>query len=101
MVFINEWLPNPAGADSKGEFVELFNNGNAPVNLTGWFLETANHKKVSTGGRTIPPNGYIVLKRTDAKFSLKNSDEHLALYDASGRLIDHSSFLGQAQSGQS
>lgn len=25
MVFINEWLPNPVGADVKGEFVETRN----------------------------------------------------------------------------
>ena len=36
MVFINEWLPNPNGADAKGEFIELWNSGNAPINLSGW-----------------------------------------------------------------
>lgn len=39
---INELLPDPEGADSGREFVELLNDGQAPVDLDGVRLEFAN-----------------------------------------------------------
>ena len=101
MVFINEWLPDPPGIDTKGEFIELFNDGHVPVALRGWSLRTSGKKAFSFGEEDIPGNGYLVLKRTATKLALKNSAEELSLFDASGKLVDHSSFLGQAQPGKS
>lgn len=101
MIFINEWLPNPDGADTKAEFVELFNNSSAPVALHGWTLRTSGKKILPLGGYTIEGNGYLTLKRSETKITLKNSGESVALYDISGKLVDQSSFLGQAPSGQS
>jgi len=101
MIFINEWLPNPNGADAKGEFVELFNNGSAPVSLAGWVLKTTAKKTFVFGGQTIAAHGYLVLTHATTKLSLKNTGETVLLYDASGRLVDQSSYLGAAPSGQS
>jgi hypothetical protein len=101
VIFINEWLPNPTGTDSKGEFVELFNSGRVAVSLRGWSLKTSGKKIVSLDGYTIAGNRYLLLKRTETKLALKNMDESLFLYDASGKLADHSSFLGTAQEGKS
>jgi hypothetical protein len=101
MVFINEWLPNPAGADAKGEFIELFNNGKASVDLSGWSLATKNGKQFSLSGYRIAAGGYLALARTVTKLTLKNSDETLSLFDAKGRLVGQSSFSGAAPDGQS
>ena len=101
MVFIYEWLPNPAGADTKGEFVELFNNGKASANLDGWKLATKNGKQFSLSGYRIAAGGYLALPRTATKLTLKNNDEVLSLYDANGWLADRSSFSGAAPDGQS
>ncbi len=40
-VVINEVLPNPAGADSGFEWIEIVNNGAAAVDLTDWVIERA------------------------------------------------------------
>lgn len=100
MVVINEWLPNPKGADTPSEWVEILNNGNSPVDLTGWRL-TADGKKFFVLNGTIGPGVHVVLPRSETKITLKNTDGRLALYDASGRLADEASFLGTAPEGES
>lgn len=100
MIYINEWLPNPTGNDATGEWVELFNNGNAPVDLNGWVLKTGGTGKFNLKS-TISAGEYLVLKRTDTKLVLKNTDESLFLYDGAGNLVDQSSFLGSAPEGKS
>lgn len=101
MVFINEWLPNPIGSEAKGEFIELVNNGNAPINLDGWKLATKNGKQFSLSGHQIGASGYLVFRRSETKLTLKDSDEILSLYGASGALVDRSGFSGAAPDGQS
>ena len=100
MIFINEWLPNPTGSDIKGEFIELWNNGSAPVDLGGWVLETSGKKKFKLSG-LIHVNEYMFLPRSTTKLSLKNTDGAIFLYDAAGRLADHSVFEGSAPEGES
>ncbi len=101
MIFINEWLPNPTGNDAKGEFVELFNNGNGSVNLSGWKIGVGGKKDFSLNGYSIAAHGYLLLSRTKTKLTLKNSDASLFLYDAAGKLTDQSAFVGTAPEGQS
>jgi hypothetical protein len=116
MILINEWLPNPAGNDAQGEWVELFNSGSSSVSLDGWIIKTGGGStSLTTGTRkynlrgTIGAGGstqlttseYLILKRTDTKLVLRNTDEKLFLYDAKGNLIDQSGFLGSAPEGKS
>lgn len=100
MVYISEWLPNPEGVDTSGEFVELFNNGGAGVNLGGWALKTQSGKKTKLSG-TIGAGKYLVLPRKTTKLALKNTDEKILLYDPRGKLVDQSGFFGTALDGKS
>ena len=79
MIFINEWLPNPTGADVKNEFIELYNNSAVPVNLRGWILKTESGKKSTLSG-VIGSKEYLVFKKTETKLTLKNVDGSLSLY---------------------
>jgi len=99
MIFIDEWLPNPVGPDANGEFVELWNNGNALTDLGGWTLRT-DKKKFKLSG-SIRANEYLVLPRSKTKLALKNTDGVLFLYDAAGKLVDQSTFVGSAPEGES
>lgn len=101
MIFLNEWLPNPAGADAAGEWVELYNSGLTPVNLRGWVLMTEGKKQFVIGDVSIPAHGYLVLPRAVTKLSLRNSDGGLALYNVLGALVDSGHFYGSAPEGQS
>lgn len=100
MVFINEWLPNPVGPDTAGEFIELFNNGPTPVDLAGWKLQ-ADKKVFLLDGHSIPAGGYLLLKRGETKLVLKNNDAAVYLYDPAGTLADRSAFQGTAIEGES
>jgi len=100
MVYINEWLPNPTGSDLANEFVELFNGGDKAANLSGWVLKTNGKSKITLTG-TLGAGEYALLRRKDTKLALKNSDEKLFLYDASGRLVDQSAFMSLAIEGKS
>jgi Lamin Tail Domain len=98
-ILINEFLPNPAGSDAN-EWIELYNNGASAVNMEGWRIETVSGKKTFLSG-TILPGGYKVFYKKDYKFTLRNIDENVTLYDAHGVVVDRAGFSGQAISGKS
>ena len=99
-VLINEWLPNPTGNDAAGEFVELFNNGAEATRIDGWTLRTLGKKQAKIQG-AIPARGFLLLPRTSTKLVLRNTDEGVALYNATGVLVDESKFIGAAPEGKS
>ena len=101
MIFISEWLPNPVGPDAAGEFVELYNNGASAVGMHGWFLKNEGGKKFSFMSGSIPARGYLLLKRSVSRLSLRNTDGGLSLYNSAGQLVDHAEFQGSAPEGQS
>lgn len=101
MVLINEWLANPTGLDTGGEWVELWNNSDTSVSLSGWALQNSKGQKFVLKNETISAQGYLVLRRSDTKLVLKNSDESLSLYNQAGKLLDASSFVGTAPEGKS
>ena len=100
MVFINEWFPNPPGNDGRGEFVELWNSNTTPANLNGWVLSDGK-KEIPLSGYSVPPEGYLVLRKTETKLTLKNTDGGLSLYGPNGLLIDGAAFAGSAPEGKS
>lgn len=100
MVYINEWLPNPVGKDSEGEWVEIYNVSLETVSLNGWRLQTKGDKSV-TLGESIGPGEYLVFRRQNTKLTLHNVDGELSLYNPSGELVHRQSFLGSAPEGKS
>jgi predicted extracellular nuclease len=58
-----------SGATLKSDFIELRNNGTAPVDLSGWSVQYASSAGTSwartalTG--TIPAGGYYLIKQAD------------------------------------
>ena len=101
MLYINEWLPNPVGNDAAGEFIELYNDGSAAVSLGGYTLSDGAKKKFSLSGYSIPPGGYLVLKKEEDKLALKNTDGALLLYGPDGQVVDTANFAGAAPEGKS
>jgi hypothetical protein len=101
MVYINEWFPNPVGNDSAGEFIELYNSSAVAASLSGWTLSDGAKKRFSLAGYSIPPNGYLVLKHAQDKFSLKNTSGTVVLYSPDGQVVDSASFSGAAPEGKS
>ena len=101
MVFINEWMPNPVGADAAHEFIELYNGGGAPARLDGWTIATEKGKSFLLARETIPPRGYLVLAHATTKLSLRNADAGLVLLAPVGAVADRATFAGNAPEGKS
>ncbi len=103
-VRLNEVLPAPRYVDwdsdgtasSEDEWIELFNYGEAPVNLVGWVLDDA-----ADGGSTpwqvpadlwIPPGGYLVLFQRDTGLALNNAGDAVRLLGHDGALVDETRY---------
>ncbi len=105
-VIVSQVLYNPAGTDSGGEAVELYNPADSAVNLSGWALAT----ETSPTDATLPSTAavcsrchYLVadLNWSNAKdkaswpnadyeeaITLANTDAGVALKDATGKIVD-------------
>lgn len=65
-VLINEIELNPAGTDSGGEKVELYNPSNSSVDISGWTIsstEAAAATVVISEGMTLSPKDYLIIGR--------------------------------------
>ncbi|HEX30194.1 TPA: hypothetical protein ENG04_08960, partial [Candidatus Poribacteria bacterium] len=64
-IVLNEINPNPGSVrDSQGEFIELYNLNEYPVNVGGWRLITTS-REIELPEAVIPGHGYLILARTD------------------------------------
>lgn len=99
-VVINEFVYDDGGTDDR-EFIELYNRGATPVDISGWVVTgrdpSGNNGSVTiAAGTTIAPGAYFVLGNTGvlnvnqtivAGF-LENDNETIELRDTTGATID-------------
>ncbi|MEW5907945.1 MAG: lamin tail domain-containing protein [Patescibacteria group bacterium] len=100
-VIINEIMYDLEGSDTDREWIEIFNDGNTPIDLTGWkfFEADTNHAlNLSKGEIILQPNDYAVIADNadkflidwpnfsgtlfDSSFSLSNTGETLTMRNA-------------------
>lgn len=91
---INEILPNPAGADAGKEYIELYNFGDQPQNLSRYKLLIGKslEKTLELPDINIAPGGYFVIKNSVYNFSLLNTANSVALSYGS-RVVHETSYL--------
>lgn len=100
-VIINEFLPNPKGKDTEGEWIELFNGNATSVNTEGWKLTTAHSKKSYVLHGSMGAGEHLLLPRSRTKLTLANTTEEVFLYNAAGARVDHVVMNVQAPEGKS
>lgn len=90
VLHINEIFPDPDSPNDAGEYIELFNPGDTPVDLSDWKITDATKTGVHTFSdeASIPAHGYLVIDDTDFPFSLNNGEETISLFDPLGALVD-------------
>lgn len=93
-LLINEVESNPGGKDDGNEWIELLNNGSAPVDLSGYSVKNNDGDVYQLSG-SVPAQGYLVV--TFSKQYLDNNDEIVELYDGSGNLIDRTPAFDDTQ----
>lgn len=114
-VVLNEFLPNPDeeaggfnfGKDSDnmplGEWVELYNNSDASLDIAGWYIAdesggTGNTQAIISAGNTapatttIPAKGWLVVYFN--KPVMNNTGDTLYLYTDDDKLVDSYSYGG-------
>ncbi len=95
-IVINEFLPDPPGADSGQEWVELAHvGGGGPADLAGWAIRAGTRTLTSGPGfppTVLEPGAYLVLGATDGVPTLGNagsgSADAVQLVDCEGHVAD-------------
>jgi len=105
-VKITEIMYDPAGSDTKREWVEVFNAGTTSVDLSTYFLFEAKvyHKLVAQAGSVLQAGAYAIIVDSvaeviadytgfmrqifDSTFSLNNTGETLSIANSAKELID-------------
>ncbi|OIO06977.1 hypothetical protein CO115_03545 [Candidatus Falkowbacteria bacterium CG_4_9_14_3_um_filter_36_9] len=91
-IIISEIFPNPAG-DESAEFIELYNQGETAVDLSGWMIgdDSQGRYKIAQGSEAganlanniIKAGKYFVIYRSTSKIALNNSGDTVKLYQPS------------------
>lgn len=67
-VVISEFFANPSGTDTGHEFVELYNSGAGPVDLTGWILSDEDSDTFTLPSVSIGTGAFVILAADRATF---------------------------------
>ena len=93
-LIINEFETNPPGSDKNTEWVELLNNSNESIDLSGYTLIASSDrsKKKMTLSGSIAPGEYLVIYPTFSMVNtagkLTKNGEGLTLKDPDGNVVD-------------
>lgn len=89
LIFINEILPNPEGADDA-EWIEILSLALKPFDLSGWKLdddEGGSRPYKIPDGTIINPGQYLVFKKEQTKLALNNTSDAVRLLDPDGEIF--------------
>lgn len=88
---LNEILPNPIGADTENEFIEIFNTTSASIDLSGWKI--SDKAKSFTLSGSILAKSYLYFLRSETNIALNNtSGEEVKLIAPDDKLADYISY---------
>lgn len=94
-VIFNEILPSPEGPDRENEWIELFNQNNFEVDLSGWKITDevgSTHTFIIPEKTKIPARGFLLLSRPLTKIILNNNKDTLKLLQPNGNILDEVTF---------
>lgn len=103
-IFINEFIPNPIGSDTDNEWIELINESNEEVNLSGWQLddeEGGSNPFMIPEGTKIGANTFLVLPRPQTKIALNNDGDKVRLIWPNGFVLQEVSYEEKVKEGWS
>lgn len=91
---LSELMPNPAGDDADGEWIELYNGGDKEIDLAALSLSDASGKIYAIPKNTIiSAKSYKVFYRKQTGIVLNNDQDAIDLKDSSGKKIDNVSYI--------
>jgi len=98
---ITELLPNPEGEDSENEWIEIFNNNDKEINLSGLFLDDIDggSKAFALEGFKIKTKEYLIFQSSTTKITLNQSNDSARLITEDGQIIDEVFYKDTAEEG--
>ncbi len=103
-VLINEFLPNPAGADAAGEFIEIINLGSKEIGLAGWQLDDGEGGSLPyaiPADVRLPAGGILALRRGQTKIALNNDRDTVRLIDPASVIVSSFTYTDPVAEGVS
>jgi len=104
-IIINEILPSPEGPDDLEEWIEISNQNQFEVDLSGWKIKDSAGAVTTF---TVPPGtkisalGFLVINRPTTKIVLNNDGDEISLIQPDNKIIETISYsktpLGQSYS---
>jgi hypothetical protein len=96
LLMINEVLPMPAELDWDGdgaagesdEWIELTNEGNRRIDLTGWSLASGDYVYALPPGTLLDPGAFLVLFKNQTGIGLDNAGGQVQLLGPKGKVRD-------------
>ena len=102
-IVINEILPSPEGPDDLEEWIEISNQNQFEVDLSGWKIkDSAGAVTTFTvpAGTKISALGFLVINRPTTKIVLNNDGDEISLIQPDNKIIETISY-SKAPLGQS
>lgn len=81
-ITINEFIPNPEGKDEENEWIEVYNDSDSAIDISGWQLddmEEGSKPFVFPENTLIAPKNYLVFPRTITNIALNNTSDSVRL----------------------
>lgn len=79
---VTEIFPDPEGSDTEDEFVELYNEGEYEVDISGWYIDDAEGGSRAfriVEGTVIGPHQYMIFERIVTRIALNNTEDRVRL----------------------
>jgi PKD repeat protein len=91
---LNEIFPNPKAKGDAGEFIELYNFGTEPIDISGWTLRDATKtgKYTFPAGTVLAAGAYLTVTDQVFKLSLNNANETVTLLSQTDAAIDSAQY---------
>lgn len=96
-IIINEIFPNPAGADTGEEWLEIKNQSQAEINLLNWRVENSNGKYKFNNAEPLEAGIFYLLDNTVSRLAFKNTDDTIRLYNDLDELVDQVEYASAVQ----
>jgi hypothetical protein len=103
---ISEIMYDPSGTETKKEWIEIYNNGEDPINISGWKIDDGTPRIINLyrGSYIIENKSFAIVTRDGENFSseypfytgaiftstfqLSNSGKEVYIFDQENQLID-------------
>ncbi|GEM_PF-4980268 len=94
---ITELMPNPEGADGGKEWVEILNNDDKKIELTGWSIVNHLDKEFGLDDLEVLSGQRLKVEIFSTSSFLRNSKGVVKLKDPNGEIVDEMAYLESAK----